>query len=266
MGLTRIKHPSHSHHYLCLLKLPQEPYWCNGCMGLGFGPCYECEHEGCGFYLHEECANAAPSISHPFSKCSLKFHYNAPQGDERYCDACGEDVLGFVYQCSHKHPHDYHPRCLKLPLTLTAGDGLILKLRKKLPSKCLRCGSKETSNRIQGWCYASSSDRYCYHIACVKDMILEKWRKGCFTQDGDVNDVANNLSLQTFNPKQRNSTPRWEKLKQGLPNMEEGSNCYHGYYFCSVRRPVGSHFSARSILVVQLKGNTDHMDNLFRRV
>ncbi|KAJ6768012.1 BINDING PROTEIN putative-RELATED [Salix koriyanagi] len=206
MGLTRIKHPSHSHHYLCLLKLPQEPYWCNGCMGLGFGPCYECEHEGCGFYLHEECANAAPSISHPFSKCSLKFHYNAPQGDERYCDACGEDVLGFVYQCSHKHPHDYHPRCLKLPRTLTAGDGLILQLRKKLPSKCLRCGSKETSNRIQGWCYVSSSDRYCYHIACVKDMILEKWRKGYFTQDGDVND-ANNLELQTFNPSREIALP-----------------------------------------------------------
>ncbi|KAJ6350240.1 hypothetical protein OIU78_006412 [Salix suchowensis] len=155
MGLARIKHPSHGQHYL-LLKLPHEPYWCNGCMGLGFGPCYECEHEACGFYLHEECANAAPSTSHPFSKCSLKFHYNAPQGDARYCDACGEDVSGFVYQCSHKHPHDYHPRCLKLPRTLTAGDGLILQLRKELPSKCLRCGSRKTSNRIQGWCYVSS--------------------------------------------------------------------------------------------------------------
>ncbi|KAJ6322777.1 hypothetical protein OIU77_012591 [Salix suchowensis] len=82
MGLARIKHPSHGQHYL-LLKLPHEPYWCNGCMGLGFGPCYECEHEACGFYLHEECANAAPSTSHPFSKCSLKFHYNAPQGDAK---------------------------------------------------------------------------------------------------------------------------------------------------------------------------------------
>ncbi|KAJ6690287.1 hypothetical protein OIU85_006551 [Salix viminalis] len=73
-----------------------------------------------------------------FLKCSLKFHYNAPQGDERYCDACGEDVFGFVYQCSHKHPHDYHPRCLKLPRTLTAGDGLILQLTKKVAVEVLK--------------------------------------------------------------------------------------------------------------------------------
>ena len=197
MGLTKIKHPSHSQHCL-LLKYPQEPYQCNGCMGIGFGPCYECEHEDCSFYLHEECANAAPSTSHPFSKCSLKFHDKVPQEGERYCDACGEDVSGFVYQCKHKNPHDFHPRCLKLPRTLTTEDGLMLQLRKKLPSKCLYCGSKETSNRIQGWCYVSSSYQYCYHIACVKNMILEKWRKGYFIQDGNVK--ASYLALQTFNP------------------------------------------------------------------
>ncbi|KAJ6317648.1 hypothetical protein OIU76_013235 [Salix suchowensis] len=37
-------------------------------------------------------------------------------------------------------------------------------------------------------------------------MILEKWRKDHFTQDGDVND-ANNLGLQTFNPSREIALP-----------------------------------------------------------
>ncbi|KAJ6983150.1 hypothetical protein NC653_026078 [Populus alba x Populus x berolinensis] len=208
MGLiTKIKHSSHSEHFL-LLKHPREPYECDGCKGLGLGPCYECEHEDCDFYLHEECAKATPSASHPFSKYSLRFHSRAPQKGERCCDACGQDVLGFVYQCKYKKKtHDYHPSCLKLQRTLTADDGTRLHLREKLPSKCLNCGSRETSNGIEGWSYVSSCGQYRYHVACVKDMILKKWKKGYFLQDGKVNETDNSLALQSAIPSRELELP-----------------------------------------------------------
>ncbi|KAJ6325255.1 hypothetical protein OIU76_012354 [Salix suchowensis] len=206
MGLTKITHSSHSGHFL-LLKYPQEPYKCEGCKELGFGRCYECEHEDCSFYLHEECAHATPSAFHSFLKCSLKFHPRAPQGGERFCDACGQDVLGFVYQCKHKRPHDYHPSCLKLKRTLITEDGTRLHLKEKPPSKCLNCRSSRTSNGIKGWSYVSSCGQYCYHVACVKDMILENWRNGYFLQDGNVNEVNNYRALQSSIPNREVALP-----------------------------------------------------------
>lgn len=210
MGLTKIKHSSHDSEHFLLLKHPREPYECDGCKGLGLGPCYECEHEDCSFYLHEECANASPSAFHSFSKCTLRFHSRAPQEGGRFCDACGQDVLGFVYQCKHKKPHDYHPSCLKLQRTLTAEDGTRLHLREKLPSKCLNCGSRKTSNGIKGWSYVSSCGQYCYHVACVKDMILKKWKMGYFLQDGIVNGTDNYLALQSAIPSRELELPSWK--------------------------------------------------------
>lgn len=209
MGLiTKIKHSSHDSEHFLLLKHPRKPYECDGCKGLGLGPCYKCEHEDCNFYLHEECAKATPSASHPFSKCTLRFHSRAPQKGERYCDACGQDVLGFVYQCKHnKNPHDYHPSCLKLQRTLTADDGTRLHLREKLPSKCLNCGSRKTSNGIKGWSYVSSCGQYRYHVACVKDMILKKRLKVYFLEDGKVNETDNSLALQSAIPSRELELP-----------------------------------------------------------
>ncbi|KAJ6720428.1 CYSTEINE/HISTIDINE-RICH C1 DOMAIN FAMILY PROTEIN [Salix viminalis] len=204
-GITRITHSSHSGHFL-LLKYPRAPYKCEGCKELGFGPCYECEHEDCSFYLHEECANAAPSASHSFLECNLKFHSRAPQGGERFCDACGQRVLGFVYQCTQKNPHDYHPSCLKLKRTLTAEDGTTLHLKENPPSKCLYCGSRKTSSGIKGWSYVSSCGQDCYHVACVKDMILENWRNG-YLQDGNVNEVNNYRALESSIPNREVALP-----------------------------------------------------------
>ncbi|KAF9674757.1 hypothetical protein SADUNF_Sadunf10G0160100 [Salix dunnii] len=181
-GLTKITHPSHSGHFL-LLKAPQEPYKCGGCEELGFGSCYECEE--CGFYLHEECAIDITSNPHSIVKCSLKFHHKAPQGGKRVCDACGRPVKGFVYQCEHEDPNYYHPSCLKLKRTLTAKDGTTLHLKeKKPPSKCLSCGSRETPNGTKGWSYVSSCRQYCLHVACVKGMLWENWKKGFFPSRG----------------------------------------------------------------------------------
>ncbi|KAJ8760317.1 hypothetical protein K2173_011870 [Erythroxylum novogranatense] len=113
---------------------PQEPYQRNGCKELGFGPCYECEHKHCDYHLDDECANPDQTIS-PFVKgCTFKFHEKAPQMmGERICNACGRDVLGFVYQCIDKVAQDLHPCCAKLQLTLSSEEET-LDLRKKLPS------------------------------------------------------------------------------------------------------------------------------------
>ncbi|KAJ8760338.1 hypothetical protein K2173_011891 [Erythroxylum novogranatense] len=196
--LSKINHFSHQHQLVW--KHPQEPYQCNGCKELGFGPCYECEQPNCDYHLHDECANPDPTITHPFMRgCTFKFHQKAPQMGYRICDACGRDVLGFVYQCTHKDPFDLHPHCAKLPHTLASGE-IKLKLKKKLPSPCKTCGSTKTADGFRGWCYASSSRSECYHITCVKDTIVRNWKMGHF---GQANHETSGLALESFAPPSR---------------------------------------------------------------
>ena len=186
MKYAEIKHPSHPQHTLTLVAA-QEPYSCDGCKQRGFRlgerSCYECKQ--CNFHLHEECAMPESSAFHPFYKtCEFKFVENV-QG-ERRCDACGKDVLGFVYQCQHKDdPYDLHPCCMKLEPTLN-GDGVKMKLREKVSSrlKCLKCKSKNIARDLKGWSYESNCGHYCYHVACVKDLILENWKKGQTSDTG----------------------------------------------------------------------------------
>ncbi|XP_050210979.1 uncharacterized protein LOC126661207 [Mercurialis annua] len=211
MRLSKINHFSHPHPLI--LKDPQAPYQCDGCKERGFGLCYECEYEGCNFSLHDECANAPQSAYHPFLKdCNLSFHSKAPQHGERYCDACGKDILGFVYQCNHKRPHDLHPCCIKLQRALTA-DGVTICLSDKLPSKCLKCGCKDIAKRVQGWCYVSSCGKYCYHVACIKELIVESWRN----RQETVTHESSSRDLQSMNTsqeivRQSGSSSRVKKL------------------------------------------------------
>jgi hypothetical protein len=133
-----------------------------------------------------------PSAFHPFfSKCDFRFYENAPGSSDRFCDACGKDVRGFVYQCSHEN--DLHPCCMKLQRTLI-GDGVKLHLSDKVSTRCLKCGSKEISKGFRGWSYESSCGQYCYHVACVKDLVLENWRRGYF------DDGHNTMALQIMVP------------------------------------------------------------------
>ncbi|KAF5453545.1 hypothetical protein F2P56_028442 [Juglans regia] len=195
MKYTKIKHLSHPHDDLMLVDSPQAPYKCDGCKELGFRRCYQCED--CNFHLHEECAMPDSSAFHPlFRKCDFRFYENAPGNRARYCDACGKDVLGFVYQCLHKEAHDLHPCCMKLPRTLI-GDGVKLHLSDMVSSKCQKCGSKEISKGFRGWSYESTCGKYCYHVACVKDLVIENWRKGYFDGHNDVNDqILSNMAIQ----------------------------------------------------------------------
>ena len=170
-------HPSHPHPLQ--LKPPGAPYKCSGCQELGFGSSYRCESSKCNYILHEECANAVPLAFHRFFRKSyFEFYEEAPGCAPRYCDACGKDVLGFVYHCS-RTGYDLHPCCLKLKDSISDGS-VTLELSQKVPSKCLKCKSRNVVNKVKGWSYVSSEDSSCYHVSCVKELILENWKRGLF--------------------------------------------------------------------------------------
>jgi hypothetical protein len=40
-------------------------------------------------------------------------------------------------------------------------------------TECLKCKRKEISMGLSGWSYESTCGQYCYHVACVKDLILD---------------------------------------------------------------------------------------------
>ncbi|XWS07768.1 hypothetical protein CRYUN_Cryun41cG0019100 [Craigia yunnanensis] len=216
MRYTEIDHFSHPHRLL--LVSTQIPYRCDGCKELGFGLCYQCPYEECNFHLHEECGNAPSSISHPFFKtCKyFKFYKETPGCRARFCDACGMDINGFLYQCSNEHAHDLHPCCAKLPKSLS-NNGVKINLSNEVGSKCMKCKRKEIANGVKGWSYVSSCGNYCYHVACVKETIIENWKMGYFQTD--VTNGENGLELQNIAPSQEvvvssGESSRWKKTRK----------------------------------------------------
>jgi hypothetical protein len=192
------QHPSHPHQ-LTLMSV-QTPYRCHGCKNEGCEPCYQCWD--CGFYLHEQCALGSRT-HHPFFKERFLFS-DKPSIDPRhvgFCVACGESVQGFRYtaDCNNGPAVFLHPCCLKLPLVRTDVDleGVTVKLSKKIswPSKCLKCQSRKLSPEVRGWAYVSTCGNYHYHVACVKGLILEKWRKDYFDRQSDGGETTSTMSL-----------------------------------------------------------------------
>ncbi|XP_077236734.1 uncharacterized protein LOC143878318 [Tasmannia lanceolata] len=161
-----IFHPCHRKHKL-KLKYTEIPFRCDGCKEAGIGFEYECEK--CEFDLHKACALARSTITHPFfNKCDFGFYYKTPGSAMRICDACREDVRGFVYHCP-RFGFDLHPCCANLPQIV--GDGRRnLYLCKKLSSPCIHCGVKGL-----GWSYRSECKNYNLHVACVKELKVENW-------------------------------------------------------------------------------------------
>lgn len=190
--ITEKQHPSHPHP-LTLMRV-ETPYCCRGCKNEGcFEPyCYQCR--GCGFYLHEACFSGSQTL-HPFFKQRFLFSDKSSTDQKMhagFCVACGKSVEGSRYH-SLSPPAFLHPSCLKLPPEMTDVDqGVILKLTKKIswPSKCLKCDSRKLLQGVRGWAYESTCGHYRYHVACVKDLILEKWREAYFQQQSDSTTVS----------------------------------------------------------------------------
>ncbi|XP_045797302.1 uncharacterized protein LOC123891475 [Trifolium pratense] len=171
------------HQHAFQLKPAGAPYTCSGCGQLGFGSRYHCKDNiNCNYILHEECANPDPHPFHPFFEKSIfKFHKEAPGYETRICDACRKDVLGFVYHCSRTNI-DLHPCCLKLKRSISDESGNVtLKLLQKVGSKCAKCRHKHVDGKVEGWSYYDGKSYY--HVACFKDLILENWSRGYFSQE-----------------------------------------------------------------------------------
>jgi hypothetical protein len=163
-----------THEHSLQRKPPGAPYKCSGCKEQGFGSSYHCENINCNYILHEECANPdSNSYTHPFfEKSNFEFH-KKPPGYGRYCDACGKDVLGYVYHCSSTNI-DLHPCCLNLKHSISDESGNVtLKLSHRVRPKCAKCKHKYVVGRVQGWSYYDGNS-CCYHVSCLKDLILEK--------------------------------------------------------------------------------------------
>ncbi|XP_010253825.1 PREDICTED: uncharacterized protein LOC104594968 [Nelumbo nucifera] len=175
MIYTDQPHFSHPQHNLQLEK-SETPYTCDGCKEIGFGIRYRCD--ACNYDLHEDCMFPdSSSISHPFYKgYSFEFMEGAPGERQRYCDACGRDIKGFVYHCP-EGGYDLHPCCRRLP-NVIRGEGVTLKLRDKVKSRCYKCGRRELWGRVTGWSYVSTCTKYHFHVSCVKDVLLETWKRG----------------------------------------------------------------------------------------
>ncbi|KAH7521333.1 hypothetical protein FEM48_Zijuj07G0021800 [Ziziphus jujuba var. spinosa] len=62
--------------------------------------------------------------------------------------------------------------------------------------------SRETLIGIKDWSYVSSSEEFCYNIACVKDFVLEKRTNGYFdgSNDNDSAQTSNTVLMQIASP------------------------------------------------------------------
>ncbi|TXG49736.1 hypothetical protein EZV62_025611 [Acer yangbiense] len=140
-------HPSNLDHEL-ELKSYDKVYIYNGCKELGIGSRYRCEQ--CDFDLHEDCMFPKPTTHHAlFKNSTFKFFSQSPGGHcERYCDACGKHVRGFVYHCEEQG-WDLHPSCVNLPSKLEVDD-VEFKLFDKALSKCLWCKKRSLEGSALG--------------------------------------------------------------------------------------------------------------------
>ncbi|KAL5710880.1 hypothetical protein ACHQM5_021391 [Ranunculus cassubicifolius] len=175
MIYTDLKHFSHNHN----LKPECDgiPFRCDGCMEPGWGPRYRCD--GCNYDLHQHCAVYTATIFHSMCKNNpFKFLQSGP--DNKHCNACGRDVLGFSYRCNDRD-YDLHPSCANLPMTGVC-DGVEIHLREShsVKAKCNICGNKESKSGRRGWSYRSACKKYHFHVSCVIDVGIKNWEEEYF--------------------------------------------------------------------------------------
>ena len=177
-------------------KYYQKPYWCDGCKEPGFGSRYKRGN----VELHRECLFPSHTKSHEFfPEYTFKFLKKTPGEDERFCDACGMPVKGFVYHCEAKG-WDLHPFCRKLQNKMKI-DGVKFELCcNKVPEKkCLLCKKKKLPDGVRGipgWSYVSKtgSDKFRFHVHCLMEWVIDSWKN---IEQQDNNWLAlKNLSLR----------------------------------------------------------------------
>ncbi|KAL5220285.1 hypothetical protein ABZP36_024998 [Zizania latifolia] len=199
---AEISHPFHPAHSLKLVTAAEavDEFVCDGCKEHGADRCSRYTCEACDFDLHSTCALAADVLpEHALFKGGASFvllHEPPPPdpGGRRVCDACGDEVLGFVYHC-YDSDLDIHPCCACLPGRIAFGD-IAFELcggggagSSRAPRRCAFCtGPGRSRPRGEFWSYRSDYDGEAMylHVACVKEKTYESLTAGHFhrTHDG----------------------------------------------------------------------------------
>ncbi|XP_015876923.3 heat shock cognate 70 kDa protein 2 [Ziziphus jujuba] len=200
---TVIRSASHPKHPL-ELKQFDKPYKCDGCKETGFGKRYRCDR--CDFDLHEDCMFLADQKSHAsFRGSTFEFLEHPPRkckqdkyckDCERFCDACGKPVKGFVYHCK-KNGLDLHPCCSNLKQEFKI-DGKKFSLSRGVHSTCcFWCGKEKVKDGIRGLSYVSSRNEYRLHVHCVTKMVSEVWKSRDKVGSGN-NNKNDSLDLENL--------------------------------------------------------------------
>ncbi|GLJ33388.1 hypothetical protein SUGI_0671580 [Cryptomeria japonica] len=146
--------PGHCH----MLKAEhlQDTYKCDGCQERGTERRYTCR--ACNFDMHNFCATALPSISHPLSDAKMTLLSSPVVKDSLWCCACERSVSGLRYSCTASGDV-LHPCCARLPKSCTI-DSITSHLSKNLSGDpCNLC-----DQRNRGWAYVSK--QYSVHVHC----------------------------------------------------------------------------------------------------
>ena len=184
-------HPSHPEHQLVLRSF-NKPYDCDGCRERGFGSRYRCESNDCDYVLHESCMFNSQTATHDFYPDStFKFSYK-PRSCGTWCNACENNINGFVYYCEDKDL-DLHPCCLNLKNKMVI-DGTKFKLTEKK--------RKSKGKSTGGWSYESKCNKYQFHVHRITEMIYESWKIG------NCKDENSSLSLKNPELRLRRSSDR----------------------------------------------------------
>lgn len=200
--------PIHPQHKLNL-EYTEIPFNCNGCKEAGIGFKYRC-HDVCEFNLHKQCALAPSTLNHPFyKKCHFQLHNLPPGPVLRLCNACHNEVQGFVYHCK-KCGFDLHPCCVNLPQVLNDGEHN-LYLYNKLSRPCHYCGRKG-----QGWAYVTDCKMYILHVSCVKKLLVESWEAKYLNVDKNMV-----RELETRIPSLKGSSKNHQGDRSGGGNLSK---------------------------------------------
>uniref|UniRef100_A0A0D3H023 DC1 domain-containing protein n=1 Tax=Oryza barthii TaxID=65489 RepID=A0A0D3H023_9ORYZ len=185
---AKLTHWAHPEHELTLAATAGAPFRCDGCQEPGGdGPRYRCAP--CNFDLHTDCALPPATLQHPLlfkgGGCTFVFLREppAPAAASRQCDACGDDVRGFVFHCADRDL-DLHPCCASLEDRIVTGgggdgDGRVFELTKAASSSSSRrrCGVCGDKSRRTFWFYRGRFDGedVFIHVACVKELAVRRW-------------------------------------------------------------------------------------------
>ncbi|TKY64863.1 heat shock cognate 70 kDa protein [Spatholobus suberectus] len=162
---------------------------------MGFGRSYHCE-------TTTAVTSSMKSVQMLFP---LPFIHFSQRAISSYMRKHRDSALGY----------DLHPCCLKMKDRVSDEEGRVtLELSQKVPSKCGKCKHRHVVDEVKGWSYVSSGSggNHCYHVSCVKELILENLTRGYFTQEtnsiGMTDREYSQLALRSMEMVQRGGSSR----------------------------------------------------------